>query len=106
MVRYIGKRLLMMIPVLLGIVLIVFCMNHISSGNPARMLLGVGASDEAIAALEEELGVLNAGLLGGHDADLAIFHHIEMAARLGPGRLEELDLAHLHLQHGRHGHHH
>lgn len=57
MVRYIGKRLLMMIPVLLGIVLIVFCMNHISSGNPARMLLGVGASDEAIAALEEELGV-------------------------------------------------
>lgn len=42
MVRYIGKRLLMMIPVLLGIVLIVFCMNHISSGNPARMLLGVG----------------------------------------------------------------
>ena len=57
MVRYIGKRLLMMIPVLLGIVLIVFCMNHISSGNPARMLLGVGASDEAIAALEEELGL-------------------------------------------------
>ena len=49
MVRYIGKRLLMMIPVQLGIVLIVFCMNHISSGNPARMLLGVGASDEAIA---------------------------------------------------------
>ena len=57
MVRYIGKRLLMMIPVLLGIVLIVFCMNHISSGNPARMLLGVGASYEEIASLEEELGL-------------------------------------------------
>ena len=57
MVRYIGKRLLMMIPVLLGIVLIVVCMHHISSGHPARMLLGVGAADEAIAALEEELGL-------------------------------------------------
>ena len=47
----------MLIPVLLGIVLVVFIMNHISPGNPARMLLGDGATDEAVAALEEELGL-------------------------------------------------
>ncbi len=57
MIRYIAKRLLMLIPVLLGIVLVVFIMNHISPGNPARMLLGDGATDEAVAALEEELGL-------------------------------------------------
>ena len=42
----------MLIPVLLGIVLVVFIMNHISPGNPARMLLGDGATDEAAAALD------------------------------------------------------
>ncbi len=47
----------MLIPVLLGIVLVVFIMNRISPGNPARMLLGDGATDEAVAALEEELGL-------------------------------------------------
>lgn len=51
MIRYIAKRLLMLIPVLLGIVLVVFIMNRISPGNPARMLLGDGATDEAVAAL-------------------------------------------------------
>lgn len=57
MIRYIAKRLLMLIPVLLGIVLVVFIMNRISPGNPARMLLGDGETDEAVAALEEELGL-------------------------------------------------
>lgn len=57
MIRYIAKRLLMLIPVLLGIVLVVFIMNRISPGNPARMLLGDGATDEAVEALEEELGL-------------------------------------------------
>lgn len=57
MIRYIAKRLLMLIPVLLGIVLVVFIMNRISPGNPARNLLGDGATDEAVAALEEELGL-------------------------------------------------
>ena len=47
----------MLIPVLLGIVLVVFIMNRISPGNPARMLLGDGATDEAVEALEEELGL-------------------------------------------------
>ena len=52
MIRYIAKRLLMLIPVLLGIVLVVFIMNHISPGNPARMLLGDGATDEPTTALD------------------------------------------------------
>ena len=52
MIRYIAKRLLMLIPVLLGSVLVVFIMNHISPGNPARMLLGDGATDEPTTALD------------------------------------------------------
>lgn len=57
MERYILKRILLMIPVLLGVILVVFIMNHISPGNPARILAGENASEEAVAALTEELGL-------------------------------------------------
>ena len=46
-----------MVPVLLGVILVVFIMNHISPGNPARILAGENASEEAVAALTEELGL-------------------------------------------------
>lgn len=57
MAKYICKRILMMIPVLLGVILVVFIMNHISPGNPAKLLAGEGATEEAVEALEEELGL-------------------------------------------------
>lgn len=60
--RYILRRLLMMVPVLLGVLVIVFTMNHITPGDPARQLAGETASTEAIEALREELG-LNQPLL-------------------------------------------
>ena len=47
----------MMIPVMLGVSFIVFCMIYFTPGNPAEMILGVDATPESIAALEEELGL-------------------------------------------------
>ncbi|WP_370875646.1 ABC transporter permease [Bacillus chungangensis] len=55
--RYIIKRLAMLIPVLLGMVLIVFSLIHFIPGNPAQVMLGQQASKEAIAALTKELGL-------------------------------------------------
>lgn len=57
MIRMIGKRLLMMIPVLLGVVIIVFTIMYMAPGDPARMMLGQGASQEAVDALRQELGL-------------------------------------------------
>ena len=57
MIRYILKRLLMMIPVLLGVMFVVFTIMHITPGDPARMILGEGASAEAVEELREELGL-------------------------------------------------
>lgn len=57
MLRYIIKRLAMLIPVLLGMVLIVFSLIHFIPGNPAQVMLGQQASKEAIAALTKELGL-------------------------------------------------
>ena len=57
MLRYIAKRLLMMIPVLLGIALVVQILIDITPGDPARMMLGVNATEEKVQELREELGL-------------------------------------------------
>ncbi len=55
--KYIFKRILLMIPVLIGISLIVFTLLSFMPGNPAKMLLGEKATEESLAALEEEMGL-------------------------------------------------
>ena len=57
MAKYITKRLLYMIPVLIGIVLIVFTIMYLSPGNPAKMILGERAPQEQVDQLEHELGL-------------------------------------------------
>ncbi|WP_277587000.1 ABC transporter permease [Psychrobacillus antarcticus] len=57
MLHYIGKRLLQLIPVLLGMTFIVFMIIRAIPGNPAQLILGQLASKEAIAALEIKLGL-------------------------------------------------
>ena len=57
MLRYIGKRLLLLIPVLLGISLVVLVLIDITPGDPARMLLGAQATQQQVDDLREELGL-------------------------------------------------
>lgn len=57
MKKYLFKRLLYMIPVLLGITLIVFFMLHMIPGDPAMVLLGQDANPQDIARLREILGL-------------------------------------------------
>lgn len=56
MLKYILKRLLLMLPVMLGISFIIFSIMSFMPGNPARLLLGDKATVEAIEALNEEMG--------------------------------------------------
>ena len=48
MVRYVFKRLLLMIPVLLGVSLLIFALQAITPGDPARLMLGDEATEEEI----------------------------------------------------------
>lgn len=57
MLRYIAKRLLMLIPVLLGISLVVLILIDITPGDPARMMLGAQATQEQVDALRDDLGL-------------------------------------------------
>ncbi len=57
MLRYIGKRLLLLIPVLLGITLVVQLLIDVTPGDPAKLMLGVQATEERVEALRGEMGL-------------------------------------------------
>lgn len=57
MAQYIMKRLLAMIPVLIGVSLVVFFAIRIVPGDTATIILGEGASQEDIDALRSDLGM-------------------------------------------------
>lgn len=57
MLKYILKRLFMMLFVVLGISFIIFLIMNLTPGNPAQLILGQSASAENVAKLEAELGL-------------------------------------------------
>lgn len=59
MLSYIGRRLLQLIPVLLGMTFIVFLIIRAIPGDPAQVILGQQATAEAVKALRASLGLDN-----------------------------------------------
>ncbi len=57
MLRYIGKRLLWMIPVILGVLLIVFALSAITPGDPVDQIVGSDAAPEVKEAMREKMGL-------------------------------------------------
>ena len=62
MLKYFLKRLLWIIPTVLGVTLIVMLLLEFTPGDPARQLLGNFATEEDIAIAREEMG-LNKNIL-------------------------------------------
>jgi peptide/nickel transport system permease protein len=57
LLKYISKRIIYLIPVLIGIVFLVFTIMYFSPGDPAKLILGDRAPEEQVAALRHELGL-------------------------------------------------
>ncbi len=57
MLAYIIRRLMIMIPTLLGVTVIVFLMLHATPGDPAELLLGERATEKALHEVREHLGL-------------------------------------------------
>jgi len=55
--RYLVRRLLLTIPVLLGVATLVFSLIHLVPGDPAQAMLGDGAAPQDIAELRKNLGL-------------------------------------------------
>ena len=57
MLAYIIRRILILIPTLLGVSVIVFFMLRITPGDPAELLLGERATEKALHEIREHLGL-------------------------------------------------
>jgi peptide/nickel transport system permease protein len=57
MLRFVVRRLLLLVPILLGVSLLVFIWIHLLPGSPAQALLGERATAASIAQLNRQLGL-------------------------------------------------
>ena len=60
--RYIAKRLLMLIPVLLAVAFVIYAIMNVAEGDPVYSVAGADATEEQLEALREEMG-LNGSLV-------------------------------------------
>lgn len=77
--RYILRRLIMLIPVLIGISIFVFLLIHLTPGDPALLMLGEGAPVAQLEALRESMGL-------NEPIHTQYFSWLKKAARLDFGR--------------------
>ena len=57
MLKYIAKRLVLLIPVLIGVTFFVFTILSLAPYDPVTVILGDGATEEAIESMREDLGL-------------------------------------------------
>jgi peptide/nickel transport system permease protein len=56
-IRFLARRLVLTVPVLLGVATLVFALIHLIPGDPAQAMLGEAAAEEDVAALRMRLGL-------------------------------------------------
>ena len=56
-IRYVARRIVLTIPVLIGVATLVFALIHLVPGDPARSMLGDGASEADVEELRTRLGL-------------------------------------------------
>ncbi len=93
MTRYIIRRIISVIPTLIGVTFVIFMFQRLIPGDPAIAMLGEHATDESIERIREQLG-LNRPLFLDRDAladgDLNGFFDSQYINYMG--RLSRLDL--------------
>ena len=57
MLRFLARRFLLTIPVLLGVATLVFALIHLIPGDPVRTMLGESATEESVIELRGRLGL-------------------------------------------------
>jgi peptide/nickel transport system permease protein len=77
--RYIMRRLLLLVPVLIGISIVTFAMLRLIPGDPARVMLGEHATQEAVAEIRARLGL-------NDPIPVQYLRYVESVVRLDLGR--------------------
>ena len=83
--KYVVKRLISMIPVLFGVVTLVFFMLHFAPGDPARTVLGEAATEADLVEQREKMG-LNDSILVQYGRFLTEIVHGDFGTSYATGR--------------------
>lgn len=86
MAKYVLKRLLVLIPILLGVALIIFTIMDLTPGDPAVRILGPESSIEAREQLREELGLNQPFWIRFFDYIKNIFLHLDFGNSYRTGK--------------------
>ena len=78
MIRFIVKRILWMIPTVLGVLLIIFTINELMPGDPASAALGTNYTEELYQQKREEMGLNRPFLTRYADYVVGFFTEIEL----------------------------
>ena len=57
MIKYVVKRLLLLIPVFLGVTVVIFFIVRLSPADPVTAILGINITEEQYLAKQAELGL-------------------------------------------------
>lgn len=79
MTRYIIRRLLLLVPVLIGISIVTFAMLRLIPGDPAQIMLGEHATQEAVAEIRARMGL-------DQPIPVQYLRYLESVVRLDLGR--------------------
>lgn len=92
MLKYIGKRLLWLIPIMLGVIIIVFTLMYITPGDTATIMLGDSATPESIAAFNEKHGLDQPYLiqLGNYIKNFVLHLDLGISYRTGQPVIHEI----------------
>ena len=93
MYRYILKRLLMLIPVLLGVAFLIFAIMDVAAGDPVYSVAGADATPEQIEVLREKMG-LNGSLIERYIRYIGNL----LRGDLGTSYISKLDVMKVYLQ--------
>ncbi|MDP2990684.1 MAG: ABC transporter permease, partial [Kiritimatiellota bacterium] len=88
MLRYIVRRILQMIPTVLGVIVITFILFNIVGGSPAAMTLGKNISPKALEEFDEQRG-FNKPLLLGRWSNTRAYEGATFTRNAGPWRQVE-----------------
>lgn len=86
MAKYICKRILLMIPVLIGVIFIVFVLLELAPGDPVTLLLGEHPTAEDAERLREELGLNRPFLVRFLEYVKDVFFHFDFGVSYQTGR--------------------
>src|SRR5437879_9341114 len=91
MLTYIGRRVLVAIPTLIGAATVSFLLMRLIPGDPARVIAGVNASPDDVAQIRHQLGLDQPGWLQYLDFIGNLFRlNLGTSARTGQPVLDEI----------------